>query len=64
MDFIAPNRFIDLSNLKVTNIDFEKEADQLQAVLITATKENDIQQYINPFWIPASLMAESTSSSP
>lgn len=59
MDFIAPDCFIDLSNLKVTNIDFEKEADQLHAILNTATKENDIQQYIKrtgKWFIPASIL--------
>ena len=61
MDFVAPNHFIDLGKIKMANIDFDKEADQLQDILDSATKENDIQQYIknNQKWfIPASLLKD------
>ena len=61
MDFVAPDHFIDLTDIKSAKIDFEKEADQLQQILNTATKENDIQHYIkhNKKWfIPASLLKD------
>lgn len=61
MDFIAPDHFIDLTGIKSAKIDFEKEADQLQQILNTATKENDIQHYIKhtkKWFIPASLLKD------
>lgn len=61
MDFIAPNHFIELGKTKMMNIDLDKEADQLQKILDSATKENDVQRYIkdNQKWyIPASLLRD------
>ena len=61
MDFIASDRFIDLSNIVTTDIDFAKEADQLKKVLDAATKETDIQQYIKSkrkWFIPASILKD------
>lgn len=61
MDFTAPDNFIDLGSIKAANINFEKEADQLQQVLDAATKENDVQQYIKhtgKWFIPASILED------
>jgi len=61
MDFIAPNNFIDIGNIRTSNIDFEKEADIFLSVLDSATRENDVQQYIkqNKKWfIPGALFKD------
>lgn len=61
MDFIVPDNFIDLGNIKRANYNFEKEADALQKALDIAKKENDIQQYIKhsgKWFIPASILMD------
>ena len=61
MDFIVPDNFINFENIKTTNIDYEREADALLSVLDSASKENDVQQYIkqNQKWfIPISLLKD------
>lgn len=61
MDFIVPDNFIDLGNIKKANYNFEEEADALQKALDAAKKENDIQQYIKhtgKWFIPASILKD------
>lgn len=61
MDFTAPDHFIDLRKTIKANYDFDKEADALQKVLDSASKENDIQRYIKDYekwFIPASLLKD------
>lgn len=61
MDFIAPDNFIDLGYPRFQNIDFDKEACELESILNAASKESDVQRYIkdNKKWfIPGSLFKD------
>lgn len=61
MDFVAPDRFISLSDIKRKGINFYSESDALLAELNLAAKETDIQRYIknNQKWfIPGSIMLD------
>ena len=61
MDFTAPDKFINLSNLKGSKINFDAESAALLIALDSASKEADIQHYIkdNRKWfIPASIMVD------
>ena len=61
MDFTAPDKFINLSNLKGSIINFDAESAALLAALNSASKEADIQHYIkaNRKWFtPGSIMAD------
>ena len=61
MDFTAPDKFIHLSYVKGSKIDFDAESKSFLAALDSAKKENDIQRYIkqNKKWyIPGSIFVD------